>query len=290
MQDSHSIEDRIAQAYPALSGQLQAAADFVAGNRVDVATRSLRTLASSSGVSPATFSRLARALGYDDYETLREASRQDVSARQMSFAERAGRLQAEARCAGSADFLTRQAGACIQNITELATATDRTRLNALVDSLHRARKVLLVGSLGSAGIMEYFSYMAGWFAPDWMAAGRNGTTLGSSLSRMGKGDAVFVLSKAPYAARSVRAAELASAQGATVVVVTDSHVCPALRSADHSVIVPTESPQFFSSYTATLVLLEAIMGMLVALSGEAAQTRITRAETLVARLEGQEYE
>ena len=53
-----SIEDRISAQYGELSTKLRTAADYVAAHPVEVATRSLRSVAQSSGVSPATFSRL----------------------------------------------------------------------------------------------------------------------------------------------------------------------------------------------------------------------------------------
>ncbi|MDJ0639616.1 MAG: MurR/RpiR family transcriptional regulator, partial [Paracoccaceae bacterium] len=92
-----SIEERISKNYAGLSGKLQVAADYVAENPIDVATRSLRSVASTSGVSPATFSRLARALGYADYEALREDGRAAMGRKMASFSERAHALRSGAK-------------------------------------------------------------------------------------------------------------------------------------------------------------------------------------------------
>ena len=186
-----TIQDRINGAYAGLSGKLQIAAKYVAENPVDVATRSLRAVASTSGVSPATFSRLARALGYADYEQLREDGREAMERRVSPMSERAHALRIAASDHGSSAILQRQSAACIANIVDLQSSIDPARLDAAVGRLHAARTVLLVGAMGSAGIVDYFSYMAQWFKANWKTVGRNGIEVSSSLSRLGGDDVVF---------------------------------------------------------------------------------------------------
>ena len=68
------------------------------------------------------------------------------------------------------------------------------------------------------------------------------------------------------------------------MVITDSHACPALRHASAGFVVPSDSPHFYSSYVATLVLAEAMVGMLVSRAGPAARARIARVEESSRRL------
>jgi DNA-binding MurR/RpiR family transcriptional regulator len=62
------MQQLISSKYSSLSPQLQRAARFVVENPEEVATRSLRQIAASIDMSPPTFSRLAGALGYKNYE------------------------------------------------------------------------------------------------------------------------------------------------------------------------------------------------------------------------------
>lgn len=279
-----TIEERINQSYSGLSDKLQVAADFVAENPIDVATRSLRSVASTSGVSPATFSRLARALGYKDYEQLREDGRAAVGRKLVPFSDRAHALRSEGAQQEARTFLHRQAAACMSNIEFLDRDVSSERLEAAVEALHEASTVLLVGSLGSSGFVDYLGYLAHWFNSNWLVAGRNGTTLAAAMSRLGPDDAVFVLSKAPYARRSITALQAARDMGIATIVITDSHTSPSLEFADHAFVVPTESPQFFSSYAATLVLMETIISMLLARSGPETEDMIRAAENQIHRL------
>ncbi len=282
--EAATIEDRISKSYAGLSDKLQVAADYVAENPIDVATRSLRSVASTSGVSPATFSRLARALGYDDYEQMREDGRVAMGRKMSSFSERAQALRASTSRPEGRIFVQRQASACVANIETLERDISSENLEAAVEALHRAGSVLLVGSLGSSGFVDYFAYLAHWFSDNWLVAGRNGTTLAATIARLGKGDAALAVSKAPYARRTVAALKAAKEKGVTTVVITDAHASPTLEFADFAFIVPTESPQFFSSYAATLVLIEAIVTMLLTKAGPDAEGKIRDAEHQVSQL------
>ncbi len=265
------LKSAISANYTDLSETLRIAADYVAENQVEIATRSLRAVASASGVSPASYTRLARALGYPDYETLREQARAELSRRgDDTFQNKARRLQSDA----GQPLLPRQVTACIDNIKALVDDIDPATLEAAVECLEASRKNVLIGALASAGFTDYFAYLAKWFDDRWVVAGRNGATLGSTLAGVSSADTVVIISKHPYAHRSVRAAEVAADRGAKVIVLTDSHAFPGLRFADFHFIQRTESPHFFSSYAATLVLIETITGMLVARAGSEAEARI----------------
>lgn len=78
--------------------------------------------------------------------------------------------------------------------------------------------------------------------------------------------------------------DVAKELGLTTVVVTDSHSSPAIQFADHWIVIPTESANFFSSYVATLVVIETIMGLLVAKAGPEAEARIRATEERTRRL------
>lgn len=166
----------------------------------------------------------------------------------------------------------------MKNITQLSTGMDQDRLNQAVTRLAQARQVVLFGAFGSSGIVEYMAYLASYFTDNWSLAGRMGASLATALSGLGDRDVLLVVTKEPYARRAVMAAEMARSQGATTIVISDSHACPANKFATFPFIVPSDSPQFFSSYTATLTLIEVMMAMLVARSETGASQRIRDVE------------
>lgn len=285
MDQRADFSDRIVAYYPVLSGQLRSAADYVLANPLDVATRSLRAIAAASDLPPATFSRLARALGFDAYEDLREECRGIVGRRSASFTEKAAKLRSD-RASGDLEgpLLDRQSSASIDNISALCRTVSHDQLERLAERLHNSRQVFVAGSLSSTGIADYLAYLMHWMTDRWHTIGNSTSAFGAALSDMGEKDSLFIISMAPFAAVSMRAAELAAARGTHVAVITDSLTCPALQNAETRIIVSTDSPQFFSSYASTVVLLETLVGMLVARAGPSAETRIAEVEAHNRRL------
>ena len=268
---------RLANKYGDLSNALRQAADYLSEHPIDIATRPLRAVSKESGVSPAAFTRLAHALDYEGFEELREEMRAQIGRRMDKFADRAERLQQD-HALTRTGFFDAHLLACQQNLETLSQTIDRELLDQATDRIAKSRQVLLLGALASTGIVEYFSYLANFHAENWSLAGRMGASLGGSLTSLSEEDALIIITKPPFAARAIRAAELARNKGAYVVVITDTHSCPALQNASAGFIVPTDSPHFFSSYVVTLFLVETLIGMLVSRSGDPARKRISEVE------------
>lgn len=272
-----AFEHRLAVRYSDLSDTLQSAADFLVANPVDIATRPLRTVSKGSGVSSSAYTRLAKALDYDSFDAIREEIRGKIGQRVNNFADRAEKLQQD-HGSENGSFVNAHLTACHTNLTQLVEDIDLEKLNNAVGLLYKARNVYLIGALGSTGVVEYLSYMAGFCSDNWMMLSRMGASLGSSLANLNTRDVVVVVTKPPFAPRVIKAAEIAKARGSQVMVISDTHACPALKYADISLIVPTESPHFFSSYVPTMFLAETLMSMFVSKAGPAAQNRIREVE------------
>jgi len=280
-----TIQDQIGSHFDALSPQLKAAANYVVSHPHEIAMRSLRQIATTAALSPPTLTRLARAVGFESYEQLREICRHETTRRSRTFAEKARSLQQnqeghEGRHAAGepGGFLRRQAAAAINNIEAVVADLDLKRLAKAADMLASSERVFLVGSLSSAAFVDYAAYMAAMAFPNWHVLGRGGESIAAGLFDIGKRDAALVVTKSPYASRSIEAARGAAEAGAYVVAITDGIQSPVMRFADISLTVSTESPNFFSSYAATIVLIETLVGMVVRRSGKGTQERIAAVE------------
>jgi len=276
-----SISELIAQHYQGLSPQLRIAADYVVGHFEDVASRSLRAIATGSKLNPPTYSRLARAIGLNSYEEMRELCRNEIKRRSIGYAEKASLLQAsndDDENGQSVPFALRQSASAIRNIDAFAQDLDVARLENVADRLVAAKRVFIAGSLASFGFAHYFGYLANLAFTHWQVIGQNGVSLTTALTGSTPDDALLVIMKHPYARRSVDATQMAHEAGSFVVVISDSLFCPASRYAAQSFVVPTDTPQFFSSYVTTLVLLESLMGMVIQRSGSESGSRVRQVE------------
>ena len=174
--------------------------------------------------------------------------------------------------------MARQGTAAIANIQAVLELVDTKKLAEAADLLVAAERVLLVGSLSSTAFIDYVGYMANMALENWHVTGRGGASISACLVALKRRDIVLVVAKRPYARRSVEAVRVARDAGAHVIAVTDGVQSPVIAHASISFVVPTESPNFFSSHAATIVLLESLIGMVVRRSGKKAQARIAVVE------------
>ena len=106
----------IVEAFDLLPPQLQTAARYMLDRPDDVALLSMREQARRAGVPPATMTRLAKRLGLDGYDSVRELYAGAVRAGTLGFAGKAGvQVEAQAlhgeRASGGTETPGR-AGAC----------------------------------------------------------------------------------------------------------------------------------------------------------------------------------
>ncbi|MGI9352108.1 MAG: MurR/RpiR family transcriptional regulator [Rhizobiaceae bacterium] len=277
------LEDTLGRNFSELSPKLKVAARYVIDNPQDVATRSLRQVAKRSGLTPPTFSRLARAVGFAEYECLRDVCRQEMKLSSLSLAQRAVVMQQDNPATGThsrGSFAEVHALSAVENINRLVQGLDLEKLADVADRLSSAGKVRLIGALSSKAILEYLLHMANLAAPNWLMIGQDGTPAPTALADFDRDTVVLVVSLSPYVKRTVEMTRLAKAAGSDVVVVTDDLAAPVLKYASSSFLISTESPQFFPSYVAVVTLLEMLMGMTVRRLGDKANKRIDSVEKL----------
>ena len=285
MQVEPTVTDRIAARLEDLSPQLRRAAEFVAKHPEDVATRSLRYLAGRMELAPPTFSRLAAALGYDGYEDLRESCRRQIKMRRLRFSERAEALQkCDAELPEGGRFIVRQGAAGIDNITELLDSVDLDLLELAAARLIAARRVVLVGSMSSRPFVDYMAYMASMAFDNWQVFGSEAGSTVATLVDVDDRDAAVVICKAPFAQESIKATKHLGDRGAWVIGMTDEVLSPLHPICAATFVVSTETPQFFSSHVATLVLIESLIGMVIARGGARVRRRIEAVESTSHRI------
>ena len=277
------LEDALGRNFSDLSPKLKVAARYVMDNPQDVATHSLRQVAKRSGLTPPTFSRLARAVGFDEYESLRDVCRQEIKLPALTLAQRAAAMQQDNPATGlhsRGSFAEAHAVSAVENINRLVLGLDFEKLADVADRLSRARKVRLIGALSSKAILEYLLHMANLAAPNWMMVGQDGTPAPTALVDFDKDTVVLVVSLSPYIKRTIDMARFAKEANSDVIVITDDLGAPVLKYASSSFLISSESPQFFPSYVAVVTLLEMLMGMTVRRLGENANRRIDSVEKL----------
>ncbi len=255
-------------------GQLQLCARYIVDYPHEVGMQSMRTLATDAGVHPNSFVRLAKQLGFDGYESLRERFRDFVRGGVGSSPDRINWLNELDRKGGSSEIYGSMAEACLQNTENTFANQSIGEMEDVVIQLLKARRVYVFG-LGLAYPLAYnLWYVARMAFDHFILTPRHGSLPSDDIVRMGEDDVLLAMTFQPYRRDTLDAVHQAKAKGATVIGITDSSAASLSRLADISLVAPTHTPQFFQSNSAVTALIETLCALLVVRGGEQAQQAV----------------
>lgn len=267
-----------------LSPQLRRAARFVVENPGDIATRSQRHVAEVANLPAPTFTRLARAIGYDSYDALKDQCRGDLLSRRVHMDDATLARHGEEI---ETFTLPKHVKASVEGIQNLLRDVDPVELAEIARLLAHARRVVLIGEMRARAFVDYATYLSDMSIDGWTVIGRGTVSLAAETRDLGPQDAAIIVTMKPYSVRSVETARFIAQSGTPVIALTDSTLSPVAGIAKHLLVASADSPQFFPSYVVTTLLIETLVGMVVAEKGDDAQRRI--AETARRSRELNEY-
>lgn len=239
------------------SGSYRAVADHLLRNPVVGASQSIEDLAAASGVSTATLSRFARALGFSGYPELRTALADTMQELLLPVEKLRG---AVAR-SDVADPLRDGLEITLSNVRSSAEGIDPAVIGRVVRRLAAARSVYVMGfglsahlaSMLTLGLQPFCRQLINVveFGGTEIAAGR--------LMNLEAGDELIAISFPRYAADAVQLTRFAYDRGAGIVAITDSIASPLAPYAGEMLLAQSGHPILSSSNVAALLVIEALV-------------------------------
>jgi DNA-binding MurR/RpiR family transcriptional regulator len=273
-QSQEEIVERLLSEFDDLPGQLQLCARYLIDHPHEVGLQSMRTLAANAEVQPNSFVRLARHLGFEGYDALRERFRDFVRGGLGSSPDRVRWLQQLDRKGGSAAIFGSMAEACLENTEKMFAQQSVAELQKAVDLMIASRRVFVLG-LGLAYPLAYnFWYVARMGFDHFILTPRHGSLPMDDMIRMDERDCLVAMTFQPYRRDTLAAVQRARKTGAKIIGITDSSAASLCREADIGLVSPTHTPQFFHSNSAVTALLESLCALLVVRGGDAASKSV----------------
>ncbi|HKJ53943.1 MAG TPA: MurR/RpiR family transcriptional regulator [Gammaproteobacteria bacterium] len=273
-QSQEEVIERLLGQFDELPGQLQLSARYIVDHPHEVGLQSMRTLAQHANVHPNSFVRLARHLGFDGYEPLRERFRDFVRSGIGSSPDRVRWLQEMDRKGGSTAIFGSMAEACLDNTEKMFAQQSIKDLDRAVGWMIDARRVYVLG-LGLAYPLAYnFWYVARMGFDHFVLSPRHGSLPSDDIIRMDKRDCLVAMTFQPYRRDTLDAVRLAKQRGSKIIGITDSSASILCREADIGLVSPTNTPQYFHSNSAVTALIESLCALLVARGGDAASESV----------------
>ena len=270
----------LCSALPSLPMRLQQVGRFVAANDYDATTRSMRDLAAEAGADPASFTRLAKALGYSGWDELRAALTEARRPAQPSpFSART-----RERRRGPHSDVSLITGKLDAEAAGLSRISADTIANA-AKALHAARRIWIAGFRSCRSVAELLNYQLRLFrAAEVQLVGGSGPE-DLDLGAFRAGDAVVVIGFAPYSTASVLSARAAHGSGATLIAIADTIAAPMAEGADHLLLYEAaSSPGFFPSLTGAVAIAQSLAAVTFVLGGAGAKRRLEQTEGRLAAM------
>ena len=265
-------------ALPSLPMRLREVGRFVAANDYDATTRSMRELASVAGADPASFTRLAKALGYSGWEELRAAlteARRPPQSSPFSFRAKSRRRGPDSDVSLVSEKLEAEALGLRRISSNSITAAART--------LHAARRIWIAGFRSCRGVAELLNYELRLFRADEVQLVGGSGPEDLDLGAFRANDAVVVIGFAPYSRASVQWAREARRAGARLVAIADTVTAPVAEGADHLLLFESAaSPGFFPSLTGAVAIAQSLAAAAFLLGGAVAKKRLEQTEARLA--------
>jgi len=255
---------KLTDVYTDLSPQLRKAASYVLDNPNDVGVNSMRQVAAEADITPNTLVRMARAIGFDSYEDFRSPFKELLKSGVESYPDRARWLQSIAKGGRHGGLLSNVAATAFDNLEHLFSSTGTEEIKAVADMIVSAPRTYVLGTGAAFSLAHSFWYVASMAFDTMSLTPREGGLPIDDIAKIKQDEILIAITFEPYRSETVTATKLAKRHGAKIVAITDSRTSPIALEADTVFVVPTTSPQFFSSMIAASCLLETLVSFMVA--------------------------
>lgn len=261
-----AVLQRLVDACEDLSPQRRKAAKYLADHPDEIAVVPLRQLAQKAGVKTSSLVRVADAIGFSSFSQLRQPFRANMRMGSDYVSERARLL--ESRGDSKQQLYAGMVGATVTNLESLFSQDNTASLVEVARSIIAAQRVMVTAVGSCYPLASYFHYVARMALPKVTLTPQTGSLPLDDLIDIGPRDVLLLISFKPYRRETIDAALLAKRRGAQVVAITDSRTSPIALTAGTVFVVPTETPQFFPSIAAALVLIETLLAFIVTQGGK----------------------
>ncbi len=274
-------ESRLRAALPDLTRAERQLAAFMLANYPVSVLGPVAAVARGAGVSAPTVVRLVQKLGYAGYPAFQAQLREEVGEKLASPLAKHEKW----RLTSAGDHvLDAFAAKVVQNVTATLAQLDHAGFDAVVDLLaDPARRVSMLGGRLTHPVAEYFATSLRVTRGEVNLLSNMPNSWPPALLDMRAGDVLLAFDIRRYEASVLHIVEMARAQGAEVVLITDRWVSPAAAHAQHILPCHIEAPGAWDSIAALVMLVEALLAGVQNRTWDVTEDRLKRMEALYAR-------
>jgi DNA-binding MurR/RpiR family transcriptional regulator len=234
-------------------------AQYIVDHLDEVAFQTAEELARRANTSSSTVVRFSQALGFEGFPELQSSAREEYRRRVAAGAETTGAKTSAAPLFSldQSEFETAVAADHV-NVEETARKVSRTDVEAAIDAIADARRVLIAGTDQMAFFASYLRHLLMLLdLPAEVVASASQEAL-SKLGRIDEETLVIGLSAGRPHPLVARAMKLARHRKARTLAITDATLSEVAKVAQIRLYYSSNSPAYVRSHTALLSLIQAL--------------------------------
>jgi len=275
-----TVRERVTTAFDTLSPKQKKLARFILNSRYFIAFATAEEAGGKVGASAATVVRFAQALGYAGFSDLQAAIQTELP----DYLTAVERIQARLSAPPVADDIPHQVFySDINNIQRTARKVLRTDLEAVVNEIRDAERILIIGSGLSASPALFLAHSLKILGFDTRACIHEGLSLAADTAQLDGSWLLIAIDLWRYVRSTVEAVALAQENGARTIAITDNEFSPIVKIAHYALDVVTEGVAHSRSLTAVMALLNVIIAALSYGSPEQAIQALSRVDAIYRR-------
>jgi len=273
-----TVSDVIHSHYENLTRAEKQLAESLLANYPVSGLGSITTVAENASVSTPTVVRMVQKLGFKGYPEFQARLHQELEA------TISGPIAKHDRWASNAPglhILNRFADAITSNLRDTLSDLDTASFdNAAALLADRKRSLYFVGGRITGSIAEYFFTHMQVIRPKTTLMSSNSSSWPQYMLNMSAGDVLVIFDIRRYEHDMATLAEVAHANGVSILLFTDQWTSPVAKHALHTFRVRIEAPSAWDSSVVTLFVVEALIEAVQSRSWDETKERMNALEGL----------
>jgi DNA-binding MurR/RpiR family transcriptional regulator len=246
----------IASRFDEFSRSQKDVAQYVVDHLEEVAFHTAEELARRANTSSSTVVRFSQALGFEGFPELQEAARDEYRQTHRTPSADSGQI-APLFSLDQSPFETAIAADHV-NVEETARKVSRSEVDAAVEAIATAEKVLITGTDQMAFFASYLRHLLMLLDIRAEIAASPSQEALSRLGRIDERTLVIGLSAGRPHPLVVRAMKIARHRKASTVAIVDATLSEVAKLSERTLYYSSNSPAFVRSHTGLLAIIQAL--------------------------------
>ena len=233
-------------------------AQYVVDHLDEVAFHTAEELARRASTSSSTVVRFSQALGFEGFPELQEAAREEYRHHHRRFSSAPAEATAAPLFSLDQSAFEQAIAADHVNVEETARKVSRSEVEAAIEAIAAADKLLIAGTDQMAFFASYLRHLLMLLDVRAEIAASPSQEALSRLGRIDEGTLVIGLSAGRPHPLVVRAMKIARHRKAGTLAIVDATLSEVSKLSERTLYYSSNSPAFVRSHTGLLALLQAL--------------------------------